>query len=161
MDSVTLQWKEFSIDVLRVRDYLKENLSSNYDGLVCDQESLRVCFHDTITTEDSTALMAYWDSITEETFAHPKPLTMDETVRLNMAFGQLLIAEFSAEPEVNALDSEGTAGLINLLAPVQLMLMTGAVGTAYMFIQSLDFTGILSSELMTKYTNKMATFLGV
>jgi hypothetical protein len=109
------------------------------------------------------------DETSEEMWAEklaeylPKTIEVSpiDMVRSNMEFGKELIAEFGSEAETNALDTDQTANLIGLLAPIQMMLLTGAIQTACIYLQSTDLTGILSPGLVAKYISKMNAYTGV
>lgn len=159
MNYKLLEWKEFPVDLKRIRAYLKATLSANYDGLLADSDSLRIIFFGPSVHDDCVAIEAYWNSLTSETFSVPEPITPEDQVRLNMVFGQKIIAEFGAEEEPNLLDTEQTAALIGNLGAVQMMLLTGAIATAAAYLQGMDFTGILSQTLIDKYILKMQQYL--
>lgn len=78
-----------------------------------------------------------------------------------MVFGQMFIAQLGAEPEVMSLNTDQMIQLVSLTGSIQLMLMTGALGTALFALENTDFTGVLSSDLITKYLTKLKQFLGV
>lgn len=156
---IKLSWKEFNVNVGKVGSDFRAILSANYDGLVCDELAMTVMFLSEPSPEDVAMATNYWDALTPESFE--QPVDPQDIVRASMYFGQNLIAEFGAEPEMNALSTQQTIAAIQLLAPVQMMLLTGAVATALAYVDSMDTQGLISAELVAKYRGKLATYLGV
>lgn len=114
-----------------------------------------------LTLPDDTPEEIWQEKLAEYLPKPPAVVAPIDQVKLNMKFGRLLIAEFGSEEEPNLLDTDQTAALIGMLGPVQMMLMTGAIATAMAYLQNMDFTGVLSQELINLYVAKMQSYLGV
>lgn len=65
---IELSWKEFNVNLEKVKIYFKANLSSNFNGLICDSICVKVDFITTPSTEDSDKVSAYWASLTSTSF---------------------------------------------------------------------------------------------
>lgn len=160
MNCIVLNWQDFSVDLSRVRSDLKTQLSSNYDGLVANAQQLTVMFTATISDADTAAVQSYWTGLTPTTFATPVTPSPEEIAREAMAFGQNLIISLGIEPEVVTLTTDQMNELMGLAGGIQLMLMTGALGTAMVAIANTDFQGLFTVDLITKYVNTLATYTG-
>jgi len=68
MFSIDFEWKPFNVDLDKVNKYFKNNLSSDYDGLVCRESILLVMFKNDISQSDKDLVNTYWDQLTEESF---------------------------------------------------------------------------------------------
>lgn len=106
------------------------------------------------TTEEqwAAALSAY-------VVAQPASASPEEIVRANMAFGIELIAQFSAEVDIDSLDTQSTTDLITMLAPIQIMLLAGALGTAMVSLQQVPGGELIPQELLNKYVGKIQDYL--
>ena len=79
----------------------------------------------------------------------------------NMSFGRRIIAEVSAEPSINSLDTNGTMALLSDLAPLQMMLMTGAIQTVYLQLLQMPPSDAIPQPMLDKYIAKFRDYLGV
>lgn len=125
---ITLGWKNFSVKVEKVHAHFKQNLSSNYDGLVCDESSINVIFKDTISTEDASAVNAYWDTVSPSTF-YP---TQEEIISLKInearIFGNEIIVKAAVENVAMGITQAGkTKDVADLFANLQYYLTTGSL----------------------------------
>lgn len=116
----------------------------------------------TLTLDDSTP-EDVWTARLADYLGPPAPPepTPEQLAKQAMDFGMDIIAQIGAESEVNSLTTDQMVQLIQLGGPIQLMLMTGAIGTALITMQNTDFTGILPADLVQKYVSLLQAYLGV
>lgn len=104
-----------------------------------------------------------WTAKLAEYIAPPStviPPTLIDQATAAMNFGKQLIAQLGTEPEMNALTTDQMVSLINIAGPIQLMLMTGALGTALVAIQNTDFQSLLSADLINRYAGMIQDYIG-
>lgn len=80
-------------------------------------------------------------------------------VKNAIAFGQDLIIEFSAESGTWNLNTLQIISLATELAPVQMLLQSGALGTAIMALNSITPDEIMTPEIIEKYTNTIQNYI--
>lgn len=140
---ITLSWKSFHVDLDKVNKSLKEILSSNYNGLVCDENGLNVTFASDPSEEDSAATNAYWDAATEETF-QPTALELATfALQQRMDWGQNVIRQFRIY-SLGITDEQGMQMLGNLM-DVKMSLELGMLTAAAYLLGSKDPDSILDA----------------
>lgn len=166
---ITLNWKSFNVNVSRLRDKLKTLLSSNFDGIVCDQESLTIMFVSPPTEAEIETVTNYWNNLTEADLA----LTPIEiaTSRLNdaISFGSVLRREISAENIAMGITVYNkTTEVSDYLDKAQRYLREGSLYAVIREIDSLVAAGVPSdlSPFVTEARllatkQKIQTFLGI
>lgn len=155
-----LMWKPFHIDVEQVRAFFKSSLGENYNGLICDEISLQVMFKAEPSEGEEQLIDNYWNSITEETFAHGIQVPAEEIALLCMRFGRKLMAEIAVEPTVLALNPSELAQLIDRMTSLHMMLLSGALPAFLAAMQTVETDAIITTEMVNKYTTKVQEFLG-
>lgn len=166
MAFIELSWKTFDVNLTKINNHFKTNLSTNYDGLVCTNDSLKVMFIEDILQEDQQFINNYWDSLTETSF-NP---TLDELInnKINEAiiFGKQLQEDFIKENVKLGITQLGLTNHIRkTLREVKDALDTGSVYDAVTEIknippESLD-SNILTSSRLLLFRNKIEIFLEV
>lgn len=164
---IILNWKEFNVDLDKVRKYLLSNLSNNYDGLLCDESCLTVIFKEEYSTEDIDIVTNYWNNLNSHSF----DITMDEYIdlKLNQAtqFGLSLIKSAAKENMLMGITQAGkTRQVSNYLERMQTYLQSGSLYAAIDEINELIANG-LPSELspfitevrLLSYKSKIQGFL--
>lgn len=146
-NSVVLDWKVFQVDLLKVRQYFKINLSSNYNGLICDENHLYVAFTEEYSSGDEDIVNAYWNSISSNSF-NP---TIQEivTLKINNAivFGESLIVQAAVENVLLGItQANKTKEVSDYLSNLQMYLRSGSLYAAITEINNLKNAG-LPSEL--------------
>lgn len=113
MNSIALSWKVFSINLLKVNVFFKAQLSANFDGLICDEDSIKVMFFDTISTEDQNVVDYYWNTITPTTFQQTTEEYIKNVVIPNAkAFVSQLEGDFVAQNIALGISAAGKTGAV-------------------------------------------------
>lgn len=164
---ISLEWKQFYVDLAKVHKYFKTNLSQNYDGLLCDDLFMIVKFHDEVSNEDSMLVFNYWDSVTIETF---QP-TLEEIINLKInearIFGNEIIIKAAVENVTMGITQAGkTKEVADLFANLQYYLTTGSLHAGVAEIQRIINLGLdpelepfVTEERLLSYKTKIEEFL--
>lgn len=169
MEEIILLWKEFSVSVDKVRATFKATLSSNFDGLVCDDQFMRVRFFSTISQEDQDAVAAYWAGISSQTFAPTMSDIVGEKIDDAQKFGNQLLIEFATENVLMGITQSGkTAAVTNYLHKLSHYVMTGslcaALGEFDVIIADTNKDSLapfITNDRMAVYRAKIASYLGI
>lgn len=169
MTSIALAWLSFKVDVDKINTYLKSILSSNYDGIVCNETSINLMFLNQYSEDDSTKAVTYWNSLTSTSF-NPT-LTDIATAKINDAigFGNEMIVQASVENVLLGITQAGkTKDVSDYLSNMQQYLRAGSLYAAIDEINSLMSQDIPSSispfitlARLTSYKNKIQTYLEI
>lgn len=169
MTTVNLEWKEFSVNLSKLRAALKTLLSSDYDGLAASPDGLTVVFKVPVGDSDSTALSAYWDAVTPSTFAP----TMEEIVQLKIStaiqFGNKVIVDASTANVLQGITQAGkTKEVSDFLRSLGRYLREGSLYAALVEIDALISQGVpediqtwVSADKLNGAKLKIQTFLGI
>lgn len=166
--SITLPWKNFNVNLAKVRSYLKSHLSSNHDGLVCDPENLYVVFKTEISQPDTDVVSNYWDTITAATF-NP---TMQEIVTSNInnaiVFGNNMIIQAAVENVMLGITQVNkTKEVSDFLSNLQMYLRSGSLFAALNEIEILkdnnipnELSPFVTIDRLNAYKAQIQTYLG-
>jgi hypothetical protein len=162
---IVLQWKDFQVNLEKVNTYLRTALSDNYDGLICDSESLRVMFHEEASLNDIDIVNNYWDNLTPSSFDSTPEEIAAQIRRDAQEFGMRLMNQFIEE---NLLLGVTQLGLTNhvrkFLREIKDALETGSLYDAITEIRNLDRSGfdsvIITPARILLFRNEIETKLG-
>lgn len=140
---ILLTWKNFYVNLEKVTSYFKSNLSSNYDGLVCDEEGMKVMFKNTIEESDSSAVSSYWDSATAATFQPTLEEVISKKVNEASIFGNSIIAKAIVENVSMGITQAGKTKIVaDTFDNLQYYLKTGSLYAAIDEIDRLIAAGV-------------------
>lgn len=166
MAYIELTWKTFSVDLTKINKYFRNNLSSNYDGLVCSPESLKIMFIEESSQEDLDIVTSYWDTLTESSFDPTLDEIIDNKINEAIVFGKQIQEEFVKENVKLGITQLGLTNHVRkTLREVKGALDTGSVYDAVTEIknippESLD-NNILTAARLLLFRNKIEIFLEV
>lgn len=171
MNTIQLLWPTFTVDVSVVHAYFKANLSSNYDGLVCDPKFLNVIFKTDYVQADSDAVNNYWNSITAQMF-QPTPMeTVSLAIGEAMQFGTQLLVQFATQNVIAGITQSGkTQAVMDYCHELAHCLITGslyaAINQLNVMIQDTGSTKTALSPFITNtvlydFLNKIQTYLQI
>lgn len=170
MLSIVLPWKNFKVDLEKVRAYLKSTLSSNYDGLLCDEASLRVIFKTDYSDDDFSKVNAYWDVITLSTFNPTSQEIVTSKIIAAITFGNNMIVQAAVENVLLGItQANKTKDVSDYLERLQLYLRTGSLYAALQEINSLladsnraslNLSPFVTDDRLNAYKASITTFLG-
>lgn len=131
MNSITLNWKEFSVNLEKVKLFFKNHLSNNFDGLLCNTEDIKVLFFDNFTEEDENIVNDYWNNLTESSF----DLTTEEYIKTIVIpqakiFVSQLENDFVVENIALGISSSGKTGDVLGLLSKRVVLDEGQEGVS-------------------------------
>lgn len=141
---ITLEWKNFSVNLDKLNAYFKETMAPNYDGLVCDEVNIRVIFKSDFTEDENIAVNSYWDAATEETFEPTLTEIATLALQQRMDWGQTVIRQFRIY-SLGITDEEGMQMLGNLM-DVKMSLELGMLSAAAYLLQNKDADPILDAQ---------------
>lgn len=169
MASVQLSWKNFQVDLTKVTLYFKQNLSQNYDGIVCNSDNLVVMFIQDASEEDLSKIDTYWNSIIASDF---QP-TLQEIIQVKLdkaiSFGNELMMQATVENVAMGITQVGkTREIADLFTKLQYYLKTGSLYAAIDEIDHIIAAGLDSSlqpfvteSRLQSYKQKIQTYLSV
>lgn len=165
MNCILLDWKSFPVKLDKVGTYFKAHLSSNYDGLIANDE-LSVVFLDEPSTDDVQIVSYYWSSLISTSF-NPTP-TEIVTGIINEAriFGMDLIVNFATENVLLGITQMGMTGQVRkATAEVVSALNTGSLYDAITEARAIpaedkDSRFVTNARLLS-FINKIEAHLGI
>ena len=110
---ILLNWKIFLVNLDKVNKYFKDNLSTNYDGLTADSQSLTVVFFDTISQEDTDIINTYWDNLQETDFDPTPEELATQAIDAAISFGIKMINDASVENVLMGITQSGKTKLVS------------------------------------------------
>lgn len=164
---ISLEWKEFSVNLDKINIHFKASLSSNYDGLVCDENTILVMFKETIEEADSDIVTQYWDNIIAANFLP----TLNEIVtgKINEAsiFGNSVIAQAIVENVLMGITQAGkTKQIADLFNSLQYYLKTGSLYAAITEIERIisddldpTLSPFVTEERLNSYKIKIEEYI--
>lgn len=167
MSTIPLPWKVFSVNVRKLHEYFKANLSSNYDGIVCNEDSLSVIFFDNFSSEDRTKVNNYWNNSTPQTFE----LSIQELIQISLdeaiRFGKHLIVQAAVENIEMGINQAGKAKEVaDLFCNLQYYLTTGSLYAAIAELERIldevldpALEPFVTAERVSSYKTKIETYL--
>lgn len=167
--AITLDWKEFNVDLPKIRAYLKAHLSSNHDGLVCDPSNLYVMFKSDISDDDISAVNSYWSSISSSTFNPTAQEIVTGKINDSIVFGNKVIIQAAVENVLLGITQAGkTKEVSDFLSNLQTYLRSGSLYAAIVEIDTL-VAGDIPSEISTwvnttrlnQYKTQIQAYLGI
>lgn len=168
---INLYWKEFNIDVSRVRAHLKTLLSSNFDGIVCDSSGLTIMFLDNSSSyvePDTTAVLDYWDNLQASDLAPTINEIIASLLDSAVVFGEKMIKEATVGNMLLGITQAGkTAAVSDCLSKMQTYLKNGSLYAAIDEINHLledldaDLAPFITEARLIEYKQKIQTFLGM
>lgn len=171
MYSVSLDWKEFSVNLDKVNKHLKVTLSSNYDGMLCDENSAQVMFFDTCSEEDLALINSYWDGLTSSSFDPSMSEIVLSKIEQAQVFGDQLMRDFAVENVLAGITQAGkTTVVTNYLHKLSHYIMTGSLYAAISEIDAIiadtsdaktSVSPFVTNDRMTSYKNKVQDYLGI
>lgn len=164
-----LEWKEFSVDLDKVHKHLKSILSSNFDGLRCDSDSLKVVFFETIESEDEEALSDYWENVSEEDFQQTIQEMVSTNINNAVIFGNKLINDAIVENVLLGITQLGkTKEVADYLHKLSHYLTTGSLYAAINEIDTLIAAGLpgnlspfVTLSRLNNYKSQIQGYLGL
>lgn len=169
MPAIQLQWKSFQVNLSKVSTYLKTNLSSNYDGLVCDQNFLNVMFTTDISDTDSGIISTYWNTATAQMFQPTIQEILTVKISDAMNFGNNLIVQASVENITMGITQAGKTKVVSdYLDNMQTYLKAGSLYAAVDELNLLlaqdiptNVAPYVTAARLTNYKNQIQTYLGL
>lgn len=167
MNSVTLQWKEFSVPVDRLNNALKAILLANYDGLICEPNEFYVMFKEEPTQDEINAVNAFWDAVTEQQFSPSLREIISGKINEASSFGRALILDAAVENVEMGVTQAGKTMLVaDYCADVQRYLESGSLYAAMAKIDLLIAAGVpenlapfITEARLQAYKTKIQEFL--
>lgn len=141
---IKLEWKTFQVNLEKINIYLKDTIGSNYDGLVCDENNLKVMFKTNFSEDDTTTINSYWDAATEETFQPTSTEVATLSLQQRMDWGQNVIMQFRIYT-LGISDEEGMSMLGNLM-DVKMCLELGMLSAAAYLLSNKDANDVLDAQ---------------
>lgn len=128
---ITLGWKPFQVKLDRVHRYFKENCSQDYDGMIANEDNLKVMLKSD-NSSDISIISSYWANITEQEM---QQLDQYETTQMVMAkieaavqFGNTLMIKFASENVLMGITQAGkTKAVADYLADATRYIQTGSL----------------------------------
>lgn len=169
MASISLEWKAFAVNLDKVNARLKVLLSSNYDGLLCDEDSLNVMFKDEVSEADTTAVSSYWAAAAAPDFAPTLQEILTVKISDAMNFGNGMIVQASVENITMGITQVGkTKIVLDYLNNVQTYLKAGSLYAAIEEINNLlqadipsELAPFVTGSRLTSYKHQIQTYLGI
>lgn len=171
MNSITLQWLSFAVNLAQINTYLKANCSSNYDGLVADPDVLLIMFKATVIDADNTIVQNYWNGLTSTSFNPTQSQLIQTSLNNAVTFCQQLMMQFMVENVQLGITQAGKAGaLIDYFHDVIHSFLSGSVYEAITQIDGYiadtstakaNLSPFITNDRMTTYKNKIQTYLGI
>lgn len=165
-----LSWKTFTVNLKRMDKYLQEEIGSNYDGMVCDQDQLKIMFLINPSPIEQDIVNDYWDSLTEQGEITPTEdeqlIYIQNVINSAIGFGQKIITEFAAENVAMGITQAGmTATVRRNLSDVTNCLLTGSLYDAIDQIRAIpaedkDPIFVTDARLLI-FINKIEAYLGI
>lgn len=165
-NSIELNWKSFSVNVAKVNIYFKANLSSNYDGLVCDSDKMTLMFITDVNESDLLIVNTYWSNATPQMFLPTSQEIVTVILSNAISFGNKLITEMAAENILLGITQAGkTNSVRKALAEVINALQTGSLYDAIVEARLIpddkkDLVFITNARLLV-FINKIETYLNL
>lgn len=168
-NSVVLLWKEFSIPTDRLMVVLKNLLSDNYDGLVCEPDQLHVVFHDEVTQEDLSALTTFWSQVTEVQFSPSLHEIISQKINGASAFGRALILDFAVDNvQLGVTQAGKTRAVSDYCRALQRYLESGSLYAAVEQINEmltagapLELSPFVTAARLTSYRDRILGYLAL
>lgn len=143
MYSLELQWKEFNVNLDKVNFIFKTNLSSDFDGLIADSDSLKVIFKNEITQDDIDYINTYWDNITAASFNKTTEEIIQGKIDDAITFGGQIILEAVITNVTLGITQVGKTRIVSdYLRALQRYLREGSLYAAVEEIDELILNGI-------------------
>lgn len=172
MDNIIiLDWKEFSVNLDKVNQYFRITLSSNYDGLLCDENNIKVVFLETCIEDDSNLINDYWNTITEETFEITIQEIVSGKIENAQVFGNQLLNEFATDNVLMGITQAGqTIHVTDYLHKLSHYILTGSLYAAIQQINNIiadtsetkeNLSPFVTNERMVEYKHKIQDFLEI
>lgn len=167
--SIILDWKNFNVNLSKVRIYFKSHLSSNHDGLICDPDNLYVIFKSEISQEDINVVNNYWSNISLSTFNPTMQEIVTGKINDSIVFGNNMIIQAAVENVLLGITQlNKTKEVSDYLSNLQMYLRSGSLYAAINEIEVLKTAG-LPSELspfitetrLNTYKAQIQTYLGL
>lgn len=170
MDNIfVLNWHEFSVNLDKVNKHLKSILSSNYDGLVCDEDGASVMFIETYSSEDENLANEYWDSLTATSFNPTLAEIVAGKIEDAQLFGNELLNKFATENVLLGITQAGkTIEVTNYLHKLSHYVMTGSLYAALIEIATIiqdqnksNLAPFITNDRMIEYKHIIQTYLQI
>lgn len=166
---VILQWKSFPVDLTKMRIHLKALLSSNFDGLIANNEALMVQFFEDVLEADQAALAAYWAAASTATYAVTAQEIVGAMIANAITFGNKLIVDASTENILLGITVAGKTRVVSdYCEKLQTYLRTGSLYAAVEALDvmiadedrdALDMEPFVTTERLESYKAKIMDYL--
>lgn len=165
--NLVLAWKAFQVNPNKVHLYFKQNLNSNYDGLICTSDCLELVFNNDYSPEDESTVNNYWNNLTEADFELSNTDVIISNISNAISFGHELMLKFSAETVLMGILQAGKAKQVgDYLTNLERYLRTGSLYVAIIELQTLiaspppdALAPFITIDRLTSYKIQIETYL--
>lgn len=171
MNSITLIWPNFHVDLGIVQTYLKANLSSNYDGLVANPESLLILFHTDYSDADNTVVQNYWSAANAQTFQPTQNQQVTLAISMAMQFGTQMLIQYATQNVLLGVTQAGkTQAVMDYCHELAHCLITGSLYAAINQILVMiadtsqtkaNLAPFVTNNVLYAFLNKVQAYLGL
>lgn len=164
---ITLNWKEFDVDLRKVGKYLNQILSSNYDGMLADGGSLNIIFFDAYSEEDFNMVNAYWDGLNENSFEPTESELIASEIEFFKKCGLDLVSKTTSSAIGNGiLEAPNFLDILSYTLRVRTFLLNGLPKAAVAEIDRKILDGVppelspfVTEQSLLAHKNKILEFL--
>lgn len=169
---ITLQWKEFDIKLDRMNRYLKDNCI-NYDGMIADEDVLKITFYSEETQQDTDLVNNYWNSLTENNENTPNSYEIKKQYEVIISnaidFGKKLSIDFASDNVIGGITQAGkTKDVALYLRDLSYYLTTGSLYEAINEINILisdvvpeGLSPFVTESILQTFKQKIEDYLGI
>lgn len=166
-NAIQLDWKTFTIPVDKLNDSLKLLFGSDYDGIVCEEDSFYVVFKASPTQIEQDELNNFWNTVTPQQFSPTLRDIISQKINDASVFGRTVILDFAVENvQMGITQANKTRDVSNYCANVQRYLESGSIYAAVAEIDELTAAGVpanlapfITADRLAIYKARLETWL--
>lgn len=146
---IQLDWKTFTVNVDKVNIRFRAALSSNYNGIRCDDSCMILDFKEDVSDADIAIVNTYWASLTPTSFNPTIQEIVFSKINDAIVFGNQMIIQAAVENVLLGITQAGkTKDVSDFLSDLQTYLRSGSLYAALYEIDTLK-AGTIPSDLST------------
>lgn len=149
---VELDWKPFSVPLDKLSAAMKVSFAG-FDGAIASPPILKLVFTKVLTEADRQAVLNYWNSITEQTFAP----TIDEIIQSRLIFNRTKARALKDAIYISNTKSgisvQHSAYLVNYLLDLSHCIDEGLLPTAFFIADTTPVDDVYTQERKDTYKN--------
>jgi hypothetical protein len=171
VNAVSLNWKNFTVDLSRAKAPLLAILGEDYDGLVASNSFFLVCSKNPISPENVTAIETWWQNAVEADFQPTTQELISASISAASSFGNKLATDFVVENVQMGITQAGKSGaMIDYLHELVHCILSGSLHQAVSVIDGYIADSspekeylqpFVSNERLIVYKHKIQDYLGV